>query len=254
MNIKLAFTPVSQTAVDLLVFVLDEEQTLHEIDDPAVRAHVERARSQYREKTLKREYDATLPEGAGARALVAYWSPSLKSWNLWENVKTFTARGLRLARDYRLPRIGVVMNSASAAPLVGKVAEGAIVGAYTFDRYKQEKDEFLVKEAQLTILVHPDHHADAEARKARYAWVSENVNRARDLINEPGNVCTPEYIADRATEVAKEVGLEIEVLDPAGLKARGYLGCLRVGAGSANPPRMVILRHVPRKGSKETLA
>ena len=136
------------------------------------------------------------------------------------------------------------MNSAAAAPLIGKVAEGAIVGAYTFDRYKQDKDEFLQKDAQVTILVHPDHSADAEARKARYAWVSENVNRARDLINEPGNVCTPEYIADRAAEVAKEVGLEIEVLDPAGLKTRGYQGCLRVGAGSAHPPRMVILRHV----------
>jgi leucyl aminopeptidase len=54
--------------------------------------------------------------------------------------------------------------------------------------------------------------------------------------------------------VAKEVGLEIEILDPAGLKARGYQGCLRVGAGSAHPPRMVILRHVPRKASKETIA
>jgi leucyl aminopeptidase len=254
MNIKLAFTPVSQAAVDLLVFVLDDEQVLHEVDDPVIRSHVQRATAQYREKTLKREYFATLPEGSPAAAIVAYWSPSLKSWNLWENVKTFTARALRRARDYRHARIGIVMNSAAAAPLVGKVAEGAIVGAYTFDRYKQDKDEFLQKDAQVTILVHPDHSADAEARKARYAWVSENVNRARDLINEPGNVCTPEYIADRAAEVAKEVGLEIEILDPAGLKARDYLGCLRVGAGSAHPPRMVILRHVPRKASKETLA
>ena len=145
------------------------------------------------------------------------------------------------------------MNTADAAPLVGKVAEGAILGAYTFDRYKQEKDEFLHKEAQVTILVHPDHRADAEARKARYAWVSENVNQARDLINEPGNVCTPETLADRAAEIAKEVGLEIEILDPAGLKARGYEGCLRVGPGSAHPPRMVILRHVPRKPSAETI-
>ena len=71
MNIKLAFTPVSQTAVDLLVFVLDDEQVLHEVDDPAIRAHVQRATSQYREKTLKREYFATLPEGSPAAALVA---------------------------------------------------------------------------------------------------------------------------------------------------------------------------------------
>jgi leucyl aminopeptidase len=254
MNIKLSFTPVSQNPLDLLVFVLDEEKTLHAVDDPALRAHVERARAGFREKTLKREYFATLPEGASARALVAYWSPSLKSWNLWENLKTFTARSLHLARDLRLPRVGVVVNAADAAPLVGKAVEGAVIGAYTFDRYRQEKDEFLQKEAQLVVLVHPDHSADAEARKARYTWVSENVNLARDLINEPGSVVTPAYLADRAGEIAKEVGLEVEILDPAGLKARGYAGTLRVGQGSSHPPRMVILRHVPRKASRETLA
>src|SRR4029077_2956850 len=53
---------------------------------------------------------------------------------------------------------------------------------------------------------------------------------------------------------AKEVDLEVEILDPAGLKARGYEGCLRVGAGSAHPPRMAILRHRPPKPSRETLA
>src|SRR5204862_8321268 len=156
MNIKLAFTPVSLTPVDLLVFVLDDEQILHEVDDPAVRAHVQRAATQYREKTLKREYFSTLPDDAPARALVAYWSPGLKSWNLWENVKTFTARGLRLARDYRLARVGVAVNAADAAPLVGKVVEGAVLGGYTFDRYKQEKDDFIPRELQLVVLAHPD--------------------------------------------------------------------------------------------------
>jgi leucyl aminopeptidase len=254
MNIKLSFTAVSQNPVDLLVLALDPEKTLHEIDDPALKGHVERALSGFKEKTLKREYFATLPEGSPAKAIVAYWSPSLKSWNLWENVKTFTARALRLARDYRLPRVGVVLNTAEAAPLVGKIVEGAIVGSYTFDRYRQEKDEFLAKEVQLLILVHPEHQADAEARKSRYAWVSDNVNLARDLINEPGSVVTPEALADRASEIAKEVNLEIEIVDPAGLKARGYNGLLRVGQGSAHTPRMIIVRHVPRKASKETLA
>jgi leucyl aminopeptidase len=254
MNTKLSFSPVSQNPADLLAVILDEETTLHEIDDPQIAAHVTRARAGYTEKTLRREYYATLPEGAAHRALVVYWSPSLRAWNLWENVKTFTARALRLARDYRMPRVALVMNSAAAAPLVGKVVEGASLGTYTFDRYRQEKDEFFAKEAQLVVVAHPDHKVDAEARKARYSWVSENVNRARDLINEPAMVVNPQHIADRAAEIAKEVGLEIEILDSAGLKARGYQGINRVGQGSANPPCMAILRHIPRKPSKETVA
>jgi leucyl aminopeptidase len=254
MNIKLAFSSVSQNPVDLLAVVLDDERTLHEVDDPAVAAHLARAAAGFRDRSLRREYFATLPDGAACKALVVYWSPSLKSWNLWENVKTFTARALRLARDYHLARIGVAINAGEAAPLVGKIVEGAVLGAYSFDRYRQEKDEFFAREAQLLILVHPDHRADAEARKARYAWVSENVNQCRDLINEPGSVVTPEVIAERASQIAKELSLEIEVLDPEKLQARGYLGIVRVGQGSVHPGRMVILRHVPRKPSKETLA
>jgi len=254
MNIRLAFGPLGQSPVDLLLVVLDEEKTLHEITDPTVSGHLARALAGFRDKSLKREYFVTLPDGSAAKALVVYWSPSLKGFNLWENVKTFVARGLRLARDYRMLRVGVVVNARDAAPLVGKVVEGAIVGAYTFDKYRQEKDEFLAKEAQLTVFVHPDHQADAEARKARYAWVSENVNRCRDLINEPGAAVTPEVIAEAAGEIAKELGLEIEILDPAGLKARGYHGLVQVGQGSVHPPRMVILRHVPRQPSKETIA
>ena len=254
MNVKLAFTPVSKNPVDLLAVVLDDEKTLHVVDDPALDAHVRRALESFRGKTLKREYYATLPEGAPAKAIVVYWSPQLRAWNLWENVKTFAARALRLARDYRFARVGLVLNHAEAAPFVGKAVEGAVLGTYVFDRYRQEKDDFLAKEASFTVLAHPDHEADAEARKARYAWVSENVNRARDLINEPGSVVTPESLAADAGEVGREVELEVEVLDPAALRARGYQGILRVGAGSSHPGRMVVLRHVPSRASAETIA
>ncbi len=254
MNVKLSFAPVSRSSFDLLAVVLDEGTTLHAVDDALVASHVERAAAGFRDKQLKREYYATLPDGAPARALVVYWSPQIKSFNLWENVKTFTARALRLARDYHMPQVGIVLNGGDSAPLVGKAVEGATLGSYVFDRYRQEKDDFFSREASLTILAHPDHQADAEARRARYLWVSENVNRARDLINEPGAAVTPEVIAQTAFDVAREVELEVEVLDPAALKAKGYQGILHVGAGSPHPGRMVVLRHIPRKSSKETIA
>jgi leucyl aminopeptidase len=254
MNVKLAFSPVSKTSVDLLAVVLDDETTLHDIDDPVLAGHLERAAAGFSDKSLKREYFVTLEEGGSVGALVVYSSPQLKSWNLWENVKTFTARALRLARDTGRPRVGVVVNAAEASPFVGKVVEGAVLGAYTFDRYKQEKDDFFSKSAELTIFAHPDHETDAEARKSRYLWVSENVNRARDFINEPGAAVTPEVFAKEAEEIAREVNLEVEILDPAALEARGYQGILRVGAGSSHPGRMIVLRLVPRKASKKTLA
>ena len=160
MNVKLSFAPVSRTSCDLLAVVLDDDKTLHAVDDALVAGHVSRALAGFRDKNLKREYYATLPEGAPAKALVVYWSPQIKSFNLWENVKTFAARALRLARDYRMPQVALVLNTGEAAPLVGKAVEGAVIGSYVFDRYRQEKDEFFAKEASLTILTHPDHQAE----------------------------------------------------------------------------------------------
>ncbi len=254
MNIRLSFAPLSQTPVDLLCVVLDEGKALHAIDDAAVAAHVARAEAGFKDKSLKREYFATLPEGAAAKAVVVYWSPQIKAFNLWENLKTFTAKALRLARDYRMATVGLALNTIEAAPLVGKAVEGALLGAYTFDRYKQEKDDFLAKQASFVILAHPERQADAEARRGRYAWVSENVNFARDLMNEPGNVINPVTLAEAADRAAKEVGLESEILDARALEAKGYRGLLQVGAGSRTEPRMAILRHVPAQKGGPTLA
>jgi leucyl aminopeptidase len=254
MKVELSETPVSQTPVDLLAVVLDDAKTLHDIDDAAIRGHVERAAAGFRAKTLKREYYATLPDGAKAKAVVVYWSPQLKSWDLRENVKTFTARALRLARDYRLPRVGLLLNTKDAASHVGGGVEGGVIGTHVFDKYKQEKDAFFAKDASLTILVHPEHRKDAEAHLARSAWVAENVNRARDLVHEPGNAATPEVVAALARELAREVDLEVDVLDDAALRAQGHHGIAQVGAGSVNPGRLVTLRCLPKKPSKEVIA
>ncbi len=254
MNIKLSFNAVSKEHVDLLAVVLDADTKLHEIDDATVVTHIDRAREAFSNGTLKRVYFATLPEGSVAGTLLIYWSPLLKAWNLWENVKTFTAQTLRHASDYRLERVGIVINDSDAAPYVGKVVEGAVIGAYRFDKYMQERDSFLAERCQLTIFAHADHEADAEARKSRYSCVSESVNFSRDLINEPGAVATPEYLADRASEIAKESSLELDILELAALEARDYMGLIRVGQGSPHTPRMIVLRHVPERASKETLA
>ena len=250
MNIGLFSGPASKVAADLLVFLFDEKENLHTIDDPEIAAVVEDAASRFRARTLTRE----LIQKVGNRSVVVYSAAQVRGLNTWETLKTVVARAIRLARDLGLPRVAVFCNHQDAASLVGKAVEGAVLGAYTFDRHRQEKERFFKEKLVLEIVVHPDHQADAEARKARYAWVSENVNVARDLINEPANIVTPLILAERAQQIALETGLQCEVLDETALKAKGYRGLLHVGAGSAIPPRMVILRHIPRQSSAETIA
>ncbi len=250
MNIGLFSGPASKVSADLLVFLVDEKEHIHTIDDPEIAAVVEDAAARFRARTLTRE----LIQQVGHRTIVVYSAAQVRGLNTWETVKTVVARALRLARDLGLTRVAVFLNHQDAAPLVGKAVEGAVLGAYAFDHHRQEKERFFKEKLALEIVVHPDHQADAEARKARYAWVSENVNVARDLINEPANIVNPLMLAERAQQIASEGGLQCEVLDETALKAKGYHGLLHVGAGSATPPRMVILRHIPRQSSAETIA
>jgi leucyl aminopeptidase len=69
------------------------------------------------------------------------------------------------------------------------------------------------------------------------------VNATRHLVNEPADVIYPESFADAAVKLGNEVGIAVEVWDEKKLLAEGCRAILAVGAGSAKPPRLVIMRH-----------
>jgi leucyl aminopeptidase len=60
---------------------------------------------------------------------------------------------------------------------------------------------------------------------------------------QPGNVCTPTYLADRARELAERHGLEITVLDRAAMRAEKMGALLAVAQGSVEEPRFIVLEY-----------
>jgi len=112
-------------------------------------------------------------------------------------------------------------------------AEGVLLGAYRFTRFKGDAGKAPVAEVLLA-------GADAD-ELARAAAVADAVTTARDLINTPPNALYPETFAARATELAESAGLAVEVLDDAALAEGGFGGILGVGQGSSRKPRLVRL-------------
>jgi leucyl aminopeptidase len=120
-------------------------------------------------------------------------------------------------------------------------AQGALLGAYSFDRYKgRKKDEDEKPKARRLSLQVADPAALKRALKAREAVV-DGVNLARDLVNEPPNVLTPAEFAARAEALSK-LGVEVEVLGEKALKKLGMRALLGVGQGSGNESHVVIMR------------
>ncbi len=121
-----------------------------------------------------------------------------------------------------------------------RVALGAALRAYRFDRYRtKEKPEDKPRLARLRVL--GDAAAAAEAAFAPLKAVAEGVFLTRDLVSEPPNVLTPAEMADRCRGLAA-LGVDVRVLGPDELQGLGFGALLGVAQGSVNEPRMVVMR------------
>jgi leucyl aminopeptidase len=130
---------------------------------------------------------------------------------------------------------------AGSADEVAAVATGALLGNYTFRKYRTGEDR-PEPVAELTILSGLPA-ADAADALRRAEVIAESVSLVRDLVNTPPSDLNPEDLAAAADRVAAEAGLTIEVLDEKALADGGYGGIVGVGQGSVNPPRLVRLGH-----------
>ena len=65
----------------------------------------------------------------------------------------------------------------------------------------------------------------------------------RQLADLPGNICTPDYLAQQARQISSDwSGLECEVLDQAAMEQLGMGSLLSVARGSRQPPRLIVLQ------------
>jgi leucyl aminopeptidase len=124
---------------------------------------------------------------------------------------------------------------------VGAIAEGALLGSYSFSAYKSAA----TKPALRKVSIAAPAVADNRAALKRARIVAEAVTTTRDLVNTPPNDLYPETFAARAVELAARADVSAEVLDRRGLNRGNYGGILAVGAGSARPPRLVRLDYIP---------
>ncbi|RIK14820.1 MAG: leucyl aminopeptidase [Acidobacteria bacterium] len=130
------------------------------------------------------------------------------------------------------------------------VAQGAALGAYTFDRHLGVGKAESTKPALGEAVVPGVGAGEADAATAAATTVVEAVRWARDLVNTPPNVLYPESLADRVSERLQGGKVSVEVWDPARLEQEGCGGILGVGRGSARGPRLVTLRYAPEGATK----
>ena len=74
--------------------------------------------------------------------------------------------------------------------------------------------------------------------------IGKGTNTARHLADLPANHCTPRFLADFATKMAADDrNLQVQVLDEQQLRDLKMHSMLSVSAGSAEPPRLIVIEH-----------
>jgi leucyl aminopeptidase len=138
-----------------------------------------------------------------------------------------------------LPQGATVRGAAQAA------AEGASLGLYRFDRHRSGADHH---ELEAFHLVSDENVGEVTEGAEIGQKVASGAAFARDLANEPSNVATPEYLAQKAREIAERHGMEVTVLERAAIEEEGLVGLATVGRSAANEPRFIVLEH--RRGGE----
>jgi leucyl aminopeptidase len=121
----------------------------------------------------------------------------------------------------------------------GAIVEGTVMGAYRFTSFKRGDDEDALEE-----LVVSAHHDVAEP-VGRATVIARSTSFTRDLQNNPANVKTPTWLAERARELAQLLGLDVEVLGREQIKAAGMGAFAAVAQGSSEEPALITLRYEP---------
>lgn len=144
------------------------------------------------------------------------------------------------------PASVVVALPASTDREFSAIAEGALLGAYTFTDYKSEADDAAEAGSDTGESAAPGNQGSdwliagaSDAAVERAKVLTAAVAGVRDLVNTPPLDLYPASFAEAAQGFASQVGCSVQVWEPEQLSQQGFGGILAVGMGSSRLPRLV---------------
>jgi leucyl aminopeptidase len=182
------------------------------------------------------------------------------------NIRDVAATVAQAANKFGAATVGFLLPALGAnreAALIQMAAEGVHLGTYKFSRYLTHDDH-----KRPTSLKSFAIGSDLKGKKptagqtkaflaavSRGKTIAAAVNHARDLINEPAAVVTPQALAVDAQAIAKKHkgSLTVTVLDAKKCAELGMGMFLAVGQGSVQEVRFIHMTYKPSKKPKKKI-
>ncbi|MFW7415330.1 leucyl aminopeptidase [Demequina sp. SO4-18] len=225
--------PVSTIDADALILGYDGDVTAHPQLPDEVRASIAESATAL-EASAKVGSTVVLPGiGVSATRIVIVGLGDGSEGDL-----RFAAGAASRACGKRPSSVVVAIPTADDAETAA-VAEGALMGAYTFNDYKSDDDVAGYKGSDWYIA------GASDAALSRASILAAAVTGTRDLINTPPLDMFPAAVAEAAQAYAQQFPVDVTVWDVPELAEEGFGGILGVGMGSSRLPRLVRIEWNP---------
>lgn len=130
----------------------------------------------------------------------------------------------------------------SSDVFAAQIASGVLLASYKFDKYftkLTESEKFALQSFEIVT----DNEVAAEKLFAENKSIAEAVFFARDVINEPSNVKTPEAYAERILKELTQYDVDVTIFGEREMKNFGMGALLGVGQGSQNESKLVVMQY-----------
>ena len=126
------------------------------------------------------------------------------------------------------------------------VIEGTMIGGLYTDKYKSDAKE----PVKTFIIAESDSSKFAKAQEGfeRGLLIGDTVNYARELINAPAELVTPEFLANIASDLDLD---EVKIYEKKDIINMQMGAFMAVSQGSANAPRFIHMEYIPKKPKKK---
>lgn len=136
--------------------------------------------------------------------------------------------------------------------LAARVAQELEDASYKYDTTKSKKSKSVAVRGLSVSIPGKTSRKRVEAGLNEGAAIGKAINRAKQLGNLPGNVCTPSFLANEAQTLgARHKSLTTKVLSEKQMSRLGMGSLLSVGNGSDQESKLIIIEHKGAKASSK---
>ena len=123
------------------------------------------------------------------------------------------------------------------------ILEGLFIGSYRFNTYITSKNADKRYTVNFDLITEGFELSSANKAISKAFILSESVSVARDLGNEPANLCTPTHLANTAIKIAKAKNMKAKVFDIKDFEKMKLGSFYGVARGAKEPAKFILVEY-----------